>query len=88
MALSVPLTLGTIIVGGALLGRLFLGEPITARTFASMAALILAITILSLGAGDAHRSVVGVLPNGERPAWDWYLLAAGVGAATLSGVGR
>lgn len=86
IALSVPLTLGTIIVGGALLGRMFLGEPITARMFSSMAALIVAITVLSLGAGDAHRAVMGVLPNRETAAWDWYVLVAGVGAATLAGV--
>ena len=59
MALAVPLALGTIILGGALLGRIFLHEPLTTKTLVSTLVLIVAITVLSLGADDAHRSVVG-----------------------------
>ncbi len=58
MALAVPLTLGTLILAGALLGRSLLGEPVTWRTLASIVILIVAIAMLSLGANEAHRSVV------------------------------
>jgi drug/metabolite transporter (DMT)-like permease len=84
IALAVPLTLGTIILIGALLGRAFLNEPLTARTVISMVTLIAAISILSLGAGEAHRSVVGDDKSVDQ-SMNWFVLAAGVGAATVSG---
>lgn len=84
IALSVPLTLGTIILSGAILGRVFLGEPLTPRIVLSVATLIVAISVLSLGAGDAHQSIVqGQAGLGHLP--NWLVLTAGVGAAALSG---
>lgn len=85
MALTVPLCLGTIILGGGLLGRFFLNEPLTLRTLVSIAVLIVAISVLSLGADDAHLSVVG--SQGELgSSLDWWVLAKGVAAAALSGL--
>lgn len=84
IALAVPLCLGTIILAGAILGRIFLGEPLTCRITLSVATLIVAISVLSLGAGEAHESIISGqtglvgLPN-------WLVLTAGVGAAALSG---
>lgn len=83
LALAVPLTLGTIILGGALLGRMLLHEPLTLRMLASVLTLIAAIAVLSLGAGDAHQSIAGGIAD-KRGAW--WLIALGVGAAMLSGV--
>jgi drug/metabolite transporter (DMT)-like permease len=83
LALAVPLTLGTIILGGALLGRTLLHEPLTVRMLASVITLITAITVLSLGAGDAHRSVAG---QARQATADWSLVALGVAGATLSGL--
>ena len=84
IALAVPLTLGTIILSGAILGRVFLSEPLTARILLSVVTLIAAISILSLGAGDAHESIISGQAGLERLP-DWLVLAAGVGAAALSG---
>ena len=81
MALAVPLALGTIILGGALLGRIFLHEPLTPKTLFSTLVLIVAISILSLGADDAHRSVVGT-----ESSLDTWLLARGVAAAVAAGL--
>jgi drug/metabolite transporter (DMT)-like permease len=81
MALTVPLALGTIILGGALLGRVFLGEPLTIKTLISTLVLIVAIFVLSLGADDAHRSVVG--PDVSLDPWK---LTRGVAAAAASGL--
>lgn len=83
LALAVPLTLGTIIVGGALLGRTLLHEPLTLRMLAAVVTLIAAISVLSLGAGDAHRSVAG--PSPQAAAEDWFV-ALGVAGAMLSGL--
>jgi len=84
IALAVPLTLGTIILAGALLGRAFLNEPLTARTLISVVTLVAAISVLSLGAGEAHRSVVSDQMSADQ-SLSWLILAAGVGAATISG---
>jgi drug/metabolite transporter (DMT)-like permease len=83
LALAVPLTLGTIILGGALLGRTLLHEPLTLRMLASVLTLIAAITVLSLGAGEAYQSVAG---GSEVERADWWLIALGVAAAMLSGI--
>ncbi len=53
MALTVPLTLGAMIAGAALMGRLWLHEPVTVSMAASMAVLIAAVFVLSSGARQA-----------------------------------
>jgi len=57
IALTVPITLGTMIVGGALLGRFMLGEAITTRTAISTGILIVAIGVLYAGAGEARQTL-------------------------------
>ncbi len=79
IALTVPLTLGTMILSSALMGRVFLHEPVTQRAAISIVVLIGAICVLSLGAADAYRSVTQL---GVNP----WMLAAGVTAACLSGI--
>ena len=81
IALVVPLTLGAMIVAGAVLGRIFLREGVTLRMAIASLILITAIFVLSLGAGNASRHV---LPPGS--AVSYWLVAAGVLAACLSGV--
>jgi DME family drug/metabolite transporter len=81
MALAVPLTLGTMIVAGAVMGRVVLNESVTMRMALSTVVLIGAISILSLGAGEASRTVA--IANQAPSAW---LVSAGVGAACLSGI--
>ena len=89
IALTVPLTLGTLIVGGALIGRIALHEPVSRRSAAAMGLLILAIVLLSLGAGKANRSVVGSLEVGALAAVvgsPWWKIAAAVLAACCAGL--
>ena len=50
LILTVPIVFSTLISGSAILGRLFLGEPINSRTLASMGLLLLSIISLSLAA--------------------------------------
>ncbi len=83
LALAVPLTMGTIILGGALMGRTLLHEPLTVRMLAAVVTLIAAVTVLSLGAGEAHRSVAGPMLHGTAA---WWLVALGVTGAMLSGL--
>ena len=59
VALAVPLTLGGMILAAATLGRVFLHEPVTPKVAAALGLLLAAVCVLSLGAGEARRSVVG-----------------------------
>lgn len=81
MALAVPLTLGTLILASALLGRVLLGEPVTLRTLTSIVTLIVAIAMLSLGANEAHRAVIresrGIDPAAPLIRPDYRPLDAG-----------
>lgn len=53
LAASVPITLGSIIIGGALLGLWLLKEPVGKRKLFAMAMLIASVFILSLGSGNS-----------------------------------
>jgi DME family drug/metabolite transporter len=79
MALTVPLTLGGMIVCASILGRVFLGEPVSTRMTVAVGTLLVAMAVLSLGADDARRSLSPVASN------PWALLA-GVAAAGGSGL--
>jgi drug/metabolite transporter (DMT)-like permease len=79
VALAVSLCLGGMILAAAILGRIFLAEPVTPRALAGLALLLGAIVVLSLGADDAGRSVRA---TNISPLW----LAVGVAAAAGSGV--
>jgi len=83
LALAVPLCLGTMIVAGALLGRLWLGEGITTRTAVSMLLLISSIIVLSLGAKTAGSEMDIDTSTSLSRTW---LVAVGVFAACLSGL--
>ena len=79
LALTASLNLGGMIVAAAILGRIFLHEPVTPRAAISLSFLLAAIAVLSLGAGDAHRSVTAAPPT-------WPQIATGIGAGCLSGL--
>jgi drug/metabolite transporter (DMT)-like permease len=79
VALTVPLSLGGMILAAAIFGRVFLGEPVTAKAALALALLLASIFVLSFGARGASVSVARQLV----PGWQ---LAAGVAAACLSGV--
>lgn len=81
MALTVPLTLGAMILTGAVIGRFVLQEQITWRSAISMIVLVMAIVVLSLGSGctshaESSDKIVG------SPL---FLGAMGVGSAIVSG---
>ena len=56
LALAVPLSFGTIIVGGAMLGRIWLSEPITVRSAIAIAVLIVAVGVLGMGAAPEQQA--------------------------------
>jgi drug/metabolite transporter (DMT)-like permease len=82
LALAVPITHGTMMIGGAVAGRIWLGEPVTPQAAVAMVVLMAAIAVLSTGAGAANASIV-LAEVAQRPAW---LVAQGVGVTCLAGI--
>jgi drug/metabolite transporter, DME family len=82
LALAVPMTHGVMMISGAVAGRMWLGEPVTLRAVAAMSVLIVAIVVLSTGAGAANASIV-LSTVTELSAWE---IARGVGITCLSGM--
>ncbi len=77
LAASVPITLGVLIIGGAFLGRVMLGEPVRLRTILAMLTLIAAVVVLSLpGATEKPISSTNSLP-----IWAGAMMAVASGAA-------
>ena len=76
LAAAVPITLGTIIIGGAFLGWLILGEPVRIRTLVAMVMLIAAVIVLSLPSSSQSF---------ESSTSDWPLWA-GAACAAASGL--
>lgn len=80
LALTVPLSLGGMIVGSTLLSRLFLREKISPTAALAVGVLLLSIAVLSLGADKARERLFL-----EATANPWHL-ALGVTAACGSGL--
>jgi drug/metabolite transporter (DMT)-like permease len=79
IGLTVPICMGMIIIASAVLARVYLSESVTHTAMLSMMVLILAIWVLSMGAGDAFQSIAEKAPS-------WWQIVVGVGAALLSGL--
>ena len=77
LAASVPITLGVLIIGGAVLGRIILREPVRPRTIVAMATLIVAVIVLS----HPSTSETPETSSLSLPLWVGALLAAASGAA-------
>lgn len=75
LALVVPLNLAAMIIGGAIFGRLLLGDRLSHTTIVAIIILIAATCVLSLG-GEA------ILPGENVGGWTFIL---GVIAAVISG---
>lgn len=79
LALTVPLTFSTILISGAVLGRIVLGEAITPKILLAMATMMAAVAILSQGADSASRALVTDA--------DWRSTLLAVVTACLAGIG-
>ncbi len=74
LAKSVPITLGVLLIGGGLLGRLMLGEPLRQKTIAAIVTLIVAVVVLSIAQDEGQSPVHG-------PLWIGAACAAASGGA-------
>lgn len=74
LAASVPITLGVLLIGGGIFGRILLGEPLRRKTMLAISTLIAAVVVLSLS-----RQPSGI--SGTGPVWFGAACAATSGAA-------
>lgn len=79
LALTVPLTFSTIILSGAILGRIVLKEPLSGRMLLAMATMMGAVAVLSQGAEAASGALVA------NAGWQSTVLA--IVSACVSGCG-
>lgn len=79
LAASVPITLGVLIIGGAVLGRVMLGEPVRTPTVMAIVTLIAAVMVLSLP--TSGEPIVAAKATSSLPIWVGGLCAAASGAA-------
>lgn len=52
LAASVPIAMGSLLIGGAVLGRVFLGEPVSVRKMISIGTLVAAVLVLSISSSE------------------------------------
>ncbi|GIW93493.1 MAG: hypothetical protein KatS3mg110_1534 [Pirellulaceae bacterium] len=84
LAYAVPLSTASMILSGALLGRLFLHESLRPRSLLAMTLLILAAVLLSVGVHQGTAPSSGTL-TADTPAIGWGYGILGAAAALLSG---
>lgn len=77
IGLTIAAIYGVMLTAGAVLGMLFLGERVSGRAVASIAALVGAIGLLTVGATSGARTVPGIADLG--------MLALGIAAPCLAG---
>lgn len=68
LAASVPITLGVLIVGGAIFGVILLGESVNRQKMFSMATLIIAVVVLSIPNTNAASAETAVSESGSITA--------------------
>ena len=69
LALTVPITFALIIVTGATLGRVILGETVSLRSTLAIGVLITSIAILCFGVKEASQSVQGTPSTSLEILW-------------------
>lgn len=81
LAVAVPTAFGAILIAGAVMSRLLLGETISRRSVWSLALLIGAIAMLGLGGADVNRSIAERSQTAAGP----FSVLTGIAAACLAG---
>jgi DME family drug/metabolite transporter len=82
LALAVPLTTGSLIVAGAIMARVLLGETMSTGNLVANGIMIFAVCVLSLGAPGALAAIKSTTGSGN-----WQLAMLGVLAACAPGIG-
>lgn len=87
LAVAVPITLGMMIIGAAVLGRMILKEPVRLGTAMAMLVLIASVVVLSLPGAASHAgeddpsATAAPLPDSVSTVWMGSMYAAASGCA-------
>ncbi|MCE9608182.1 MAG: DMT family transporter [Planctomycetia bacterium] len=81
LAAAVPLTFSMILVGGALLGRFWLGEGITPRSVVAIATLCVSIVLLGM-----HAEAARARQPDETVAYTPFWVGVAIGVVCFSGI--
>jgi drug/metabolite transporter (DMT)-like permease len=85
IALAVSILLGSIIVGGAILARVFLGEIVTVRAAIAIVVLLFAIALLGVAAYQAQPVSGASQSFLERAGWSEWSMVIGVCTTLIAG---
>ena len=77
LALAIPLTLGGVLVGSAVIGQWWLDERVSWNSAVGVLTLTLAVVVLSLGAGEAAQAMQ--TQQGNQPQSTFMILTGVVG---------
>lgn len=81
LAVVIPAVFGVTIIGGAVLGHLWLGESVSARSALAIGLLLAALVLLGMGVEAAGQSIADAKASLTSP----LMLVLGVAAASLAG---
>jgi drug/metabolite transporter (DMT)-like permease len=85
IALAVPILLGSIIVGGAVFARVFLGEGVTVRAAVAIVVLLVAIALLGVAAYQTQPVSKASQSFLEQAGWSEWSMVIGVGTTLIAG---
>lgn len=81
LAVTIPAMFGAMIAGGAVVGRVWLGERVSLRSIAAIAVLLGSLAFLGMGAEAAGRSIAEARATAPDPS----LMVIAVAAAVMGG---
>lgn len=84
LAATVPITLGSLLIASAILGRWMLGESVQRRTAIAITILIVAVFLLSQSGQTAAAGVAGDVLRWEQFSGAVFAVASGVSFAIFS----
>jgi DME family drug/metabolite transporter len=76
LTIAIPVMIGVNLVASALLSRVLLGERISLRSALALGLLIVAVILLSFGAGETNQSIAGTTGGRTGPLWVGLAVAA------------
>lgn len=82
LTVELPVMFGAYMTAGVILGRVFLGETVSARSLIAVGLLISAVVLLSMGAGTANQAIAAVAEVQTGPLW----VALAIALSAMAGV--
>lgn len=88
LAASVPITLGSLLIGSALIGRWMLGESVQRKTAIAIAILITAVVLLTQSGEPTAEGVAGAAIRLDRIIGALFAMVSGLSFAIFSSTMR